>query len=275
MSVRYPRSSPSERRRPIHEKTTGPGIPFQSTGSQTLGLVKNQDGTAGGALASATAPTAPTAFLPSAPGSGTTWICQPGTAPRPRWRIRRSRMGCALRVSPRPEGGAPRRPDERGPRDGRDSRLDEWWGGPMMDWGRPQDREMPPWAQPPRDRSREGEIPSWDQAPRYRDGDREGEVPSWNGSPRDREGEAPYWGRSPRDREEAPAMDRSPRQREGGREDPADRRLEGGERRGERPRRRSPRRDWEELPSLFDETEHVTSSGIRRRRSRSTRKRRY
>lgn len=176
---------------------------------------------------------------------------------------------------PRPEGGAPRRPDERGPRDGRDSRLDEWWGGPMMDWGRPQDREMPPWAQPPRDRSREGEIPSWDQAPRYRDGDREGEVPSWNGSPRDREGEAPYWGRSPRDREEAPAMDRSPRQREGGREDPADRRLEGGERRGERPRRRSPRRDWEELPSLFDETEHVTSSGIRRRRSRSTRKRRY
>ncbi|GGA33311.1 hypothetical protein GCM10007416_02520 [Kroppenstedtia guangzhouensis] len=182
-------------------------------------------------------------------------------------------------LPPRPEGGASRRPEERSPRDGRDFRQDEWWGGPMMGWGRPQDREVPPWTESPRNRSREGEIPSWNQAPRYRDGDREREVPSWSGLPQDREEDTPYWGHSPRDRiregEEAPSMGRSLRYREGDREGPADRRLEGGQRRGERSRRRSSGRDWEELPSLFDETEHVTSSGVRRRRSRSFQKRKY
>ncbi|MFD1426606.1 hypothetical protein JOD24_000656 [Kroppenstedtia sanguinis] len=171
---------------------------------------------------------------------------------------------------PRREEGAPKRPDERSPRDRRDPRLDEWWGAPMMDWGRPQDREMPPWAPPPRERNRGGEVPSWDQAPRDRDGDREREAPPWSGSPRDRE-DSPYWSRSPRDRsreEEVPSMDRSPRQWE----DSSDRRLEEGERWEERPKRKASRRDWEELPSLFDETEHMNSSGIRPRRNRSRRR---
>lgn len=168
--------------------------------------------------------------------------------------------------SPSEGGGPPRRSEERGTREERETRPDGWWDGPLMDWGRPPERESPPW-QPPRDRNGDRDMASWGQPPRNRDGARGGEIPSWGHVPRNRDREAgiPSWDRSPGYRDES--RDVSPdRYRDEGRR--------WGENREEHPRNRTPRREWEDLPSLFDETETVNSSGLRRRRKRGGRRRR-
>ncbi|PTX61241.1 hypothetical protein C8P63_10735 [Melghirimyces profundicolus] len=124
---------------------------------------------------------------------------------------------------PQMDERSPRGPEEKGTREERGARPEDWWDGPpMMDWGGPPEEEIPPWARSPRNR----ENTKNDHDRSFR-----------------------------RNTEEAPWENRS-------------------EREGRSDRQEVQQREWEELPSMFDETDTVKSSGFSRRKRSGRRKRR-